>query len=152
SALLLLPVYADQVFHVGPDGLGVLYAAPFVGSTLGAVVMAQWGSRIKRQGELMLVSVGFYGLATVVFGLSQTFVISLIALAVPGLADALSAAVRNALRQTLTPARLRGRMQSVMMIFFMGGPQLGEFEAGTLARVTSVPFSVVSGGVATILL
>jgi MFS family permease len=151
SALLLLPVYADRILDVGLEGYGVLYAAPFVGSTLGAIVMAQTGSRLKRQGELMLGAVIGYGLATVVFGLSQTFWISLLALAGIGLTDSLSAAVRNALRQTLTPPRLRGRMQSVMMLFFLGGPQLGEFEAGLLARATSVQFSVVSGGVITVL-
>jgi MFS family permease len=150
SALLLLPVYADKILHVGLEGYGVLYAAPFVGSTLGAVVMAQLGSRVKRQGEVLLWSVGFYGLATVVFGFSETFWLSMIALAFTGLADSISAAIRNALRQTLTPPRLRGRMQSVLMIFFLGGPQLGEFEAGTLARLTSTQFSVVSGGIGTI--
>jgi MFS family permease len=149
--LLLLPVYADRILKVGLEGYGVLYAAPFVGSTLGAIVMAQTGRRLKRQGELMLGAVICYGLATVVFGLSQTFWISLLALAAIGLTDSLSAAIRNALRQTITPPRLRGRMQSVMMLFFLGGPQLGEFEAGLLARATSVQFSVVSGGVITVL-
>jgi MFS family permease len=151
SALLLLPVYADKILHVGLDGYGILYAAPFVGSTLGAVVMAQMGGRIRRQGELLLWSVGFYGLAPIVFGLSESFVLSLGALAITGLSDSISAAIRNALRQTLTPSRLRGRMQSVLMIFFLGGPQLGEFEAGTLARLTSAQFSVVSGGVGTLI-
>src|SRR5439155_12241905 len=118
---------------------------------LGAVVMAQLGSRLRRQGEVLLSSVGLYGLATIVFGLSESFLISLVALALTGLSDSISAAIRNALRQTLTPSRLRGRMQSVLMIFFLGGPQLGEFEAGALARLTSAPFSVVSGGVGTII-
>jgi MFS family permease len=151
SALLLLPVYADKILHVGLDGYGVLYAAPFAGSTLGALVMAQLGNRLRRQGEVLMWSVGLYGLATVVFGLSETFPISLLALAFTGLADSISAAIRNALRQTLTPSRLRGRMQSVLMIFFLGGPQLGEFEAGTLARLTSTQFSVVSGGIGTMI-
>jgi MFS family permease len=112
--------------------------------------MAHLGNRVKRQGEAMLVAVGVYGLATIAFGVSQNFLISLIALGVTGFSDSVSASVRNAMRQILTPSRLRGRMQSVMMIFFQGGPQLGEFEAGALAQATSAPFSVVTGGIGTL--
>jgi MFS family permease len=151
SAMALLPVYADQILKVGLTGYGVLGAAPFVGSALGAIGMAHLGNRVKRQGEAMLVAVGVYGLATIAFGVSQSFFISLIALAVTGFSDSVSASVRNAMRQILTPSRLRGRMQSVMMIFFQGGPQLGEFEAGALAQATSAPFSVVTGGIGTLI-
>src|SRR5262249_48712090 len=81
----------------------------------------------------------------------SNFWLCLLALAVVGFSDSVSAAIRNALRQSVTPGRLRGRMQSVTMIFFQGGPQLGEFEAGALAQATTAPFSVISGGIATIL-
>lgn len=150
SALALLPVYATDILHVGAEGYGVLAAAPAFGATLGAAIMAQLGSRVKQQGKLMLWSVAAYGLATIVFGFSGSFILSLLALAAIGLSDAISTVIRGALRQLVTPDRLRGRMLSVNMIFFMGGPQLGEFEAGLLARLTTTPISVITGGVATL--
>lgn len=150
SALALLPVYATDILNVGAEGYGVLAAAPAFGATLGAVVMAQLGSRVKAQGKVMLWAVGAYGVATIVFGFSGSFALSLLALAAIGLSDAISTVIRGALRQLVTPDRLRGRMLSVNMIFFMGGPQLGEFEAGLLARLTTTPISVITGGVATI--
>ncbi len=99
----------------------------------------------------MLWSVAAYGVFTVLFGVSTSFGLSLILLAGVGLSDSISTVIRGTLRQLLTPDRLRGRMLSVNMIFFMGGPQLGEFEAGALARATTPAFSVLSGGVATVL-
>ncbi|MCC7207864.1 MAG: MFS transporter [Anaerolineae bacterium] len=151
SALALLPIYATDILHVGATGYGVLSAAPSAGSILGALLMTQLGARVRRQGRIMLIAVGAYGVATVVFGLSQHFILSLVALALVGFSDAVSMVIRATMRQLLTPDRLRGRMISVNMIFFQGGPQLGEFEAGALARVTSAVFSVVSGGVATVI-
>lgn len=150
SALALLPVYATEILHAGAAGYGILSAAPSAGSILGALLMTQLGARVKRQGRIMLVAVGMYGAATIVFGLSHEFALSLLALALVGFSDAVSMVIRATMRQLLTPDRLRGRMISVNMIFFQGGPQLGEFEAGALARATSAMFSVVSGGVATI--
>src|SRR5207248_922595 len=88
-----------------------------------------------------------YGAATVVFGLSHTYWLSLLMLAVSGSADTVSTVIRQTIRQLITPDRLRGRMTSVNMIFFMGGPQLGELEAGLVASVAGAPFSVVAGGV-----
>jgi MFS family permease len=110
-----------------------------------------------RQGRVFLTAVAAYGAATIVFGLSRSFPLTLIALAATGFADAISTVIRQTLRQLLTPDRLRGRMTSVNMIFFMGGPQLGELEAGLLASLfasaaVGVTVSVVSGGVATVLL
>jgi MFS family permease len=150
SALALLPVYATDILFVGAEGYGILAAAPAIGSTIGAVAMAQIGGRFKAQGKLMLWSVAAYGGFTVLFGVSTSFWLSLIMLAGVGLSDSISTVIRGTLRQLLTPDRLRGRMLSVNMIFFMGGPQLGEFEAGVVARLTTPIFSVVSGGIATI--
>jgi MFS family permease len=152
GAVALLPVYASDILHVGATGYGILFAAPAVGSTLGALTAAQFSHRMKRQGELMLISVALYGVATVIFGISTSFWLSLIALALVGLMDSISTVIRNALRLLLTPDRLRGRMVSVNMIFFMGGPQLGDFEAGVVARATTPLVSVVFGGVATVLI
>lgn len=150
SALALLPVYATDILNVGAEGYGVLAAAPAFGATLGAVIMAQLGSRVRAQGKVMLWSVAAYGAATIAFGFSTSFLFSLLALAAIGLSDAISTVIRGALRQLITPDRLRGRMLSVNMIFFMGGPQLGEFEAGLVARLTSTPISVITGGAATL--
>lgn len=151
SALALLPIYATDILRVGAQGYGLLYAAPALGATAGAFLMAQLGSRVKRQGELMIWAVAGYGLSTIIFGLSNSFIISLIALACVGMTDSFSTVVRGALRQLLTPDRLRGRIISITLIFFQGGPQLGEFEAGVMARAFGAPLSVVSGGIGTLI-
>lgn len=150
SAMALLPAFASDVLKVGPQGYGLLYSAPAIGAMVGALAMGQWGGRIRRQGNLLLAAVGFYGLATVLFGLSTSFWLSLVLLAFTGLADAVSMTIRHALRLLLTPDHLRGRMQSVTMMFFMGGPQLGELEAGMIAQAFGPVLSVVTGGVGTI--
>jgi MFS family permease len=151
SAMQLLPVYATDILKVGAEGYGILSAAPAMGALLGAVVMAQYGGRIRRQGMVMIWAVVFFGIATIVFGLTNVFIISLLALAATGLTDTLSAGVRSPMRQLLTPDHLRGRMLGINMIFFMGGPQLGEFEAGLVAERYGPVFSVVSGGIVTVL-
>lgn len=151
SATVLLPVYATDVLKVGATGYGILTAAPAVGATLGAIVMAQYGGRIQKQGIVMLWAVAWFGVATIVFGYATVFWLSLLALAATGFTDSISAGIRSPLRQVLTPDHLRGRMLSVNMMFFMGGPQLGEFEAGVVARAFGPVVSVVSGGIATVL-
>ncbi len=151
SATVLLPVYATDVLKVGAVGYGALYAAPAIGATIGAVIMAQYGGRIMKQGVVMLWAVAWFGVATIVFGYSTVFWLSLLALAATGFTDSISAGIRSPLRQVLTPDHLRGRMLSVNMMFFMGGPQLGEFEAGVLAHLLGPVASVVTGGVATVL-
>lgn len=151
SATVLLPVYATDVLKVGATGYGVLTAAPAIGATLGAIVMAQYGGRIQKQGVVMLWAVAWFGVATIIFGYSSVFWLSMLALAGTGFTDSISAGIRSPLRQVLTPDHLRGRMLSVNMMFFMGGPQLGEFEAGVVARAFGPVVSVVSGGIATVL-
>jgi MFS family permease len=156
GATSLLPIFADQVLHVGARGYGILAAAPAVGALSGALFLSV-RPLPPRQGRVFLWSVGAYGASTVLFGLSRSFWLTLIALAGAGLADAISTVIRQTLRQFITPDRLRGRMTSVNMIFFMGGPQLGELEAGFVASlfastVVGVTFSVVSGGAATVLI
>ncbi len=151
SATVLLPVYATDVLKVGAVGYGALSAAPAIGATIGAIVMAQYGGRIQKQGVVMLWAVAWFGVATVVFGYSTVVWLSLLALAGTGFTDSISAGIRSPLRQVLTPDHLRGRMLSVNMIFFMGGPQLGEFEAGVVAKLLGPVFSVVTGGIATVL-
>ena len=103
--------------------------------------------RIERRGPTLLWAVGGYGLATVVFGISRSFWMTFACLALIGASDTVSMVIRNIIRQLETPDRLRGRMAGVNMVFFIGGPQLGEFEAGLVANWLGATFSVVSGGI-----
>jgi MFS family permease len=107
---------------------------------------------IRRQGAVLLISVAVYGAATALFGLSTIFGLSYFLFGLTGASDTISTVIRGTLRQIMTPDRLRGRMTSVNMIFFMGGPQLGELEAGAVASLFGAPFAIVTGGIATILL
>jgi MFS family permease len=156
GSLSLLPIFADQVLHAGPAGYGWLVSAPALGALLGSFY-ASLRHLPARQGRLLLGSITFYGAATVVYGLSRSYWLTFLALALGGLADLVSTVIRQTLRQMLTPDALRGRMTSVNMIFFMGGPQLGELEAGIVASLFAsaaigATVSVVSGGVGTVLL
>ena len=150
SANQLLPIYAKDILAVGARGYGFLAAAPAAGAILAGLVMARIGV-MKKQGLTVIVSVGLYGAATIAFGVSRVFWFSLVMLAATGAADAVSTILRQTIRQLVTPNKLRGRMTSVNMIFFMGGPQLGEVEAGTVAALIGAPLSVVTGGVACVL-
>src|SRR2546427_5357574 len=146
SANQLLPIYAKDILQVGAQGLGVLAAAPATGAVITGLVMARLGT-LKKQGLVVIVSVAVFGAATVAFGMSRVLWLSLLMLAIVGAADTVSTILRQTIRQLATPNNLRGRMTSVNMIFFMGGPQLGELEAGALAALFGAPFSVVTGGV-----
>lgn len=156
GALSLLPVFADEVLGVGPRGYGVLAAAPALGALVASVATSVHPLP-ERQGRVLLGAVAAYGGATVVFGLSRNPVLTFLALSCGGFADLVSTVIRQTLRQLLTPDALRGRMTSVNMVFFMGGPQLGELEAGLVASIfasaaVGATVSVVAGGVATLLL
>lgn len=148
SATALLPIFAEDVLDVGATGYGLLQAAPAAGAFVTALVMVPMIRRIRRRGWVMLGSVFVYGLATVAFGLSRSFWLTFACLVVYGASDMVSTVIRNVIRQLATPDRLRGRMTSVNMIFFMGGPQLGELEAGIVASLWGAAASVISGGIA----
>lgn len=145
SANSLLPIFAQDILRVGANGYGVLAAAEAVGALIAGVFLS-FKKPMLRQGTIMLVAVGIYGFATVVFGASRIFWISWMSLAVVGASDAISTIIRQTIRQLITPNRLRGRMTSVNMIFFMGGPQLGELESGAVAQWLGGPISVIIGG------
>ena len=147
SANQLLPIFAKDILRVGAQGYGFLAAAPAGGAIISGLVMARLGTR-KKQGLLVIVSIGVFGVATIAFGLSRVFWFSLLMLAITGGADTISTILRQTIRQLATPNKLRGRMTSINMIFFMGGPQLGEVEAGTLAALVGASLSVVTGGAA----
>jgi MFS family permease len=146
SANTLMPFVARDVLHVGVVEYGWLSAAQSVGAVSVAVTVSQM-RELRKQGPLFLGSVVVFGLATVVFGLSTHFVLAWIALALTGAADGLSTIIRNTIRQLQTPDHIRGRMTSVNQIFFQGGPQLGEIEAGAVAQLFGAPFAIVSGGI-----
>lgn len=148
SATSLLPIFAKDILHVGPEGMGILFAAPAIGACLSGFMIAHIGT-VKKQGIVLLASVGIYALATILFGLSTSFILSFVALFFVGVGDSVSMIIRQTLRQLETPDNLRGRMSAISMIFSFGGPQLGEFEAGLLASLFGSPISVVIGGSAT---
>jgi len=146
SANTLMPIIARDVLHVGVVEYGWLSASPSVGAVLAALVVSQL-PEIRRQGQIFLGSVVVFGAATVVFGMSTSLVLAWLALAVTGAADSVSTIIRNTIRQLQTPDHIRGRMTSVNQIFFQGGPQLGEVEAGVVAQLFGAPFAIISGGI-----
>ena len=146
SASALLPIFARDILNVGPEGFGLLAAFPAVGSLVAGVTLSLLPT-IRRQGRTILWSILVYGLATICFGVSRSFLLSALFLAGTGAADTVNTVLRQTIRQTMTPDRLRGRMISINMIFFMGGPQLGELEAGLVARWIGPVLSVVTGGI-----
>jgi MFS family permease len=146
SANTLMPFVAQDVLHVGVIAYGWLSAAQSAGAVLAALVISQV-HHLRRQGPLFLGSVAVFGLATIIFGLSTSFVLAWCALAITGAADSVSTIIRNTIRQLQTPDEMRGRMTSVNQIFFQGGPQLGEMEAGLAAQLFGAPFAILSGGI-----
>jgi MFS family permease len=155
GSMSLLPIFADQVLRTGPAGYGWLRAAPGLGALLGSVWSSVHGIP-RRQGRVFLWAVAAYGATTIVFGLSRSFALTFAALALVGLSDTISTVVRQTVRQLVTPDAFRGRMTGVNMVFFMGGPQLGELEAGFVASLFAsaalgASVAVVSGGIGTLL-
>ncbi|HEU5327382.1 MAG TPA: MFS transporter [Thermomicrobiales bacterium] len=148
SATVLLPVFADQVLHVGAEQLGLLYSAPAVGSVIGAVVMTLISNRIRKPGWPLLLAVTAYGLSTVGFGLATTMWVCFLFLAGTGLTDTVSMTLRHQILQLLTPDALRGRVTAANQVFVQGGPQLGQLEAGAVAAGFGAPLSVATGGLA----
>lgn len=146
SANTMLPIVARDILSVGKSGYSWLVSAQAIGSVLAGMIVSQI-RELRRQGPLFLASVTLFGLATVWFGLSRTFMPAMVALLFIGAADAVSTVIRNTIRQLQTPDHIRGRMTSVNQLFFLGGPQLGEVEAGLVASLFGVPFAIVSGGI-----
>ena len=149
GATALLPIYAKDILHVGPTGLGVLRAAPGVGALAMSLYLARHPPR-RRVGRQMFAAVAAFGVATIVFGLSASFPLSLVALALLGASDMVSVVIRASLVQLKTPDAMRGRVSAVNSVFIGSSNQLGEFESGlTAAWFGTVP-SVVIGGVGTL--
>ncbi|HET6845599.1 MAG TPA: MFS transporter [Anaerolineales bacterium] len=151
SANTLLPYFAQYVLHVGEVAYGWLAAASSVGAVVVGLVISQF-QHLRRQGKLLLGSVLIFGVAAIFFGISRMYWLVFGALVLMGAADSVSTIIRNTIRNLQTPDSLRGRMTGINQIFFMGGPQLGEVEAGAVAQGFGVPFAIVTGGIGTILI
>lgn len=145
----LLPIYAKDILHTGPEGLGLLRSSPAVGALIMAAVLTQWPVE-RRVGRWMLIAVAVFGLANFVFGISTHFVLSMLALMVAGAADNVSVVTRLTLLQLETPEDMRGRVAAVNSIFIGASNQLGEFESGATASMWGPVGSVVFGGLATV--
>ena len=151
GATALLPIFARDILHVGPDGLGLLRAAPAAGALCMSIVITRWP--IQRQvGYKLLAAVAVFGLASSVFGISDSFVLSLAALAVTGAADNISVVTRLTLMQLETPDEMRGRVAAVNGVFIGASNELGEFESGLTAALWGPVASVVVGGAGTVLI
>lgn len=151
SARTMLPIVAAEVLRTDARGYGLLATA----ESLGAVVTGLFITtrrEIHRQGLALLGGVALYGAATALFGISTSFALSYVFYALVGAGDTVSTVIRNIIRQTVTPDNMRGRMMGVNQLFFQGGPQLGELEAGLVASAFGVPAAIVSGGICTLLI
>ncbi|MBS0446147.1 MAG: MFS transporter [Proteobacteria bacterium] len=149
GATALLPIYARDILHSGPWGLGLLRASPGAGALLMSVALTRWPIT-RRTGHVLLGAVGLYGIATLAFGLSRWFPLSMLTLLVAGASDMVSVVIRQSLVQLDTPDDMRGRVSAVNSVFIGGSNQLGEFESGTTAALFSPVGSVVLGAVGTL--
>lgn len=151
GATALLPVFAKDILDVGPEGLGFLKASPAAGALLCALLMTKWPIK-EKAGQKLFISVAIFGMAMLVFGLSTSFFLSIIALVVSGAADSLSVVIRMTLIQLETPDNMRGRVSSVNAIFIGASNELGEFESGVTASLFGAVNSILLGSIGTIVI
>jgi MFS family permease len=149
GAEALLPIFAGSILHVGPEGLGILRAAPAVGAVLISVYLAH-RPPFERAGRTLLLAVAAFAVCIIAFGLSRSFVLSVALLALSGMADQVSVLIRSTLLQTLTPEHLLGRVSSVNSIFIGSSNEIGAFESGVTAKLLGTVRAVVLGGVASL--
>jgi MFS family permease len=149
GAVALLPIFAKDILHVGPAGLGVLRSAPAVGAFLAAIALSRWPVR-RHAGVTLLIVVAAFGASMVVFGLSRSMWLSVLALGVGGGVDMVSVVMRQTILPYVTPDELRGRVNAVEMVFVSASNELGAFESGVAAALVGAVPAVVIGGVATI--
>jgi hypothetical protein len=150
GATALLPIFAEEILHVGPQGLGALRAAPAVGAVAMSLVVAH-RPPMRRAGRALFAAVTAFGLCMIGFGLSRSFALSLVLLAASGMADNVSVVIRSTLLQVWTPTHLLGRVSSVNQIFIGSSNEIGEFESGLVAKLLGAVPSVVLGGAMTLL-
>ena len=149
GAVALLPIFASEILHAGPQGLGFLRAAPAIGSVLMAVYVTHRPMKVNA-GKKMLLCVAGFGVCMILFGLSTNFYFSLLLLALSGAFDSVSVIIRSTLMQTLTPEHMKGRVSSVNNIFVGSSNEIGSFESGFVAKLMGVVPSVVFGGIMTL--
>jgi hypothetical protein len=149
GAVALLPAYADDILHVGANGLGWMQAAPAIGALITSFVLAH-RRPIERAGPTLLWMVAGFGVATIVFGISTSFSLSVTMLFFTGAFDMVSVVIRHTLVQLLTPDEMRGRVSAVNGMFIGASNELGRFESGAVAAWLGTEFSVVSGGIGTL--
>jgi MFS family permease len=150
GATALLPVYAKDILQMGPTGLGWLQAAPSLGAVTTAIVTTHLPP-FKKAGRAVFLAVAGFGIATIIFGLSRNFWLSLVMLFLTGAFDNISVVVRQTLVTILTPDEMRGRVSAVNGMFISASNELGRFESGTVAYFFGAVFSVVSGGIGTLI-
>jgi MFS family permease len=150
GAVTLLPIYAKDILQVGPTGLGWMRAAPSVGAVLMALYIAH-RPPMQKAGGTLLLSVGGFGIATIVFGLSRSFWLSMVMLMLIGAFDSISVIIRHTLVQMLTPDEMRGRVSAINSLFIGTSNELGGYESGVVAEYFGTVFSVVSGGLGTLI-
>jgi len=146
GAAALMPIFAQEILHTGPQGLGMLRAAPAFGALVISLVLARFPLK-KRAGLMLFVCVGLFGAATIVFGLSRSLALSLGALVVAGAADMISVVVRSSVLQLATPPEMRGRVSAVNSMFLGASNELGEFESGVTAQWLGAVRATVAGGI-----
>lgn len=151
GAMILLPVFAKDIYHVNAQGLGLLYAGPSIGAVISGFYFASQ-TKLFRPGLSLIVAVAIYAIGTIGFGLSKDFWLGFFFLVIIGAGDMVSTVVRSFIRQNLTPDNLRGRVMAIGQLFYSGGPFLGDAEAGFVAGFLGAPASVVVGGILTLIL
>lgn len=150
GAVALLPIFANDILKVGPQGLGFLKAAPSVGSFIMAAINIYWPP-VKNTGKKLLVAVFGFGVCMIIFALSKNFYLSVFILAVSGACDNISVVVRGTIMQTLVPPHMKGKVSAVNSVFIGSSNEIGAFESGTAAKIMGVVPSVVFGGTMTLL-
>jgi MFS family permease len=146
GAVALMPIFAEDILHAGPRGLGMLRAAPAVGALIVSVTLT-WCPIRRRAGALMFVCVGIFGVATIFFGISRSLTASLIALFIVGASDMVSVVIRSSILQLATPVEMRGRVSAVNSLFIGASNELGEFESGLTAQWWGAVRAVIYGGI-----
>jgi MFS family permease len=141
-----MPIFAQEILHTGPKGLGMLRAAPALGALMISLLLARYPLR-RKAGLRLFVCVGLFGVATIIFGLSRNLILSLAALACAGAADMISVVVRSSVLQLATPPEMRGRVSAVNSMFLGGANELGEFESGLTAQWLGAVRATVAGGI-----
>jgi predicted MFS family arabinose efflux permease len=150
GATALLPVYAQDILHVGEAGFGIMRSGPAIGAAITALIVTHMPP-MKRAGATMLVCVAIFGVATIVFGVSKSFWLSMTCLMIMGAADMVSVVIRHTVVQMLTPPEMRGRVSAVNLVFIGASNELGEFESGLTAQLFGTVPAVVIGGAGTII-